>query len=270
MSLRRLCCFMIVAAIVILPAVKTLQAYFIELDTLRFNSPRQDTEFALHDSLPHPSSSPDQHVWRLVFGPQSKVSQSTFVRAQSKNPDDLGRGKLLVASRDLADPIFAKTVVLLVHYDSDGVVGLMLNRRTDVPLSRAFSKLNAAKNRSDPVYAGGPVEISAVFALLRSKSKPESAEHILPDVYLISTKSLFEKTLSERPDSGIFHVYLGYAGWTPEQLQKEVEAGAWFIFPADAETVFNSNPGNLWPQMIRRTELKMAGLQAIFASATPK
>ena len=64
-----------------------------------------------------------------------------------------------MASRDLGDPNFAETVVLLVHYDDEGVVGLILNRRTDVPLSRVLEGLKAAKDRSDPVYLGGPVEI---------------------------------------------------------------------------------------------------------------
>jgi putative AlgH/UPF0301 family transcriptional regulator len=118
--------------------------------------------------------------------------------------------------------------------------------------------LKAAKDRSDPVYLGRPVETPAVFALLQSPTKLEGAEHIFGGVCLISTKTVFEQTISARPDPGIFHVYLGYAGWTPEQLRKEVELGAWFIFQADARTVFNSNPDSLWLQMIRKTELKLA------------
>jgi putative transcriptional regulator len=190
---------------------------------------------------------------------ESEISPSVLLPVQSKNVKDLGAGKLLVASRNLADPNFAQTVVLLVHYDAEGVVGLILNRRTHVPLSRVLEGLKAAKDRSDPVYLGGPVETPAVFALLRSPAKLEGAEHVFGGVYLISTQTLFEQTFSSRPDPGVFHVYLGYAGWTKDQLRKEVELGAWFIFPADASTVFNSDPDSLWPQMIRKTELKLAG-----------
>ncbi len=163
-----------------------------------------------------------------------------------------------MASRGLADPSFAKTVVLLVHYDAEGVVGLILNRRTNVPLSRVLDGITAAKGRSDPVYLGGPVEPS-VFALLQSPAKVEGAEHIFGTVYMISTKPLFEQTISARPDPGSFHVYLGAAGWTNDQLRKELELGAWFIFPADAGTVFNADPDSLWPKMIQKTELKFAG-----------
>jgi putative AlgH/UPF0301 family transcriptional regulator len=163
---------------------------------------------------------------------------------------------LLVASRDLGDPNFAHTVVLLIHYDAQGVVGLVLNRRTDIPLSRALDGVKAAKDRSDRVFLGGPVETPALFALLQSKTKLEGAEQIFSGVYLISAKPLFEQTISARPDPKVFHVYMGYAGWTREQLQMEVQLGAWYIFPSDASTVFNSDPDSLWFQMIRKTELK--------------
>jgi putative transcriptional regulator len=77
--------------------------------------------------------------------------------AQSMQPDDLAAGKMLVASRDLPDPNFSKTVILLVQYDDEGVVGLILNRRSKVPISRVLEDVGGAKERSDPIYAGGPV-----------------------------------------------------------------------------------------------------------------
>ena len=148
------------------------------------------------------------------FRAKSEIPPTGFVPVQSKNSDDLGAAKLLVASRDLADPNFAQTVVLLVHHDSEAVAGLVLNRRTDVPLSRLFEGLKAAKGRSDPAYLGGPVATPVVFVLLRSAGKVEGAERIFGGVYLISTSALFQQALSKRPDPRVFHVYLGYAGWT--------------------------------------------------------
>jgi putative transcriptional regulator len=165
---------------------------------------------------------------------------------------------LLVASRNLGDPQFAKTVILLARYDAQGALGLILNRRTDVPLSRVLESPKAAKDRSDPVYFGGPLEMPTVFALFQSPAKLEGAEHVFDGVYLIAAKPLFEQTLAARPDPGVFHVYLGYAGWTQDQLRMEVELGAWFIFPAEASTVFNADPDSLWLEMIRKTELQLA------------
>ena len=189
---------------------------------------------------------------------KSEVPPAVFVPVQSRGARDLGVGKLLVASRNLADPNFAKTVILLVHSDNQGIVGLILNWRTYLALSRVLEGLPGTKDRSDTAYLGGPVEVPAVIALLKSPDKVEGADQVFSGVYLISTKALLEQTLAARPDPQVFHVYLGYAGWASNQLRKEVELGAWFIFPADTGAVFNSDPGTLWPQMIRKTEQKLA------------
>ena len=191
--------------------------------------------------------------------PIIEMPPAVFLPALSRNPRDLGPGKLLVASRELADPNFAETVILLVHYDAGGVVGLVLNRHTRLPISQVLAPFEAAKGRSDTVYLGGPLATPTVFALLRSTEKLEQAEHVFGGVYWISTKIALENAISSRPDSGLFRVYLGYAGWSPDQLRNEVRLGGWFIFQADNETVFNANPDSLWPQMIKKTELKMAG-----------
>jgi putative AlgH/UPF0301 family transcriptional regulator len=182
----------------------------------------------------------------------------SVLMAQSKNPRDLGPATLLVASRDLADPRFAKTVILLVHYDADNVLGLTINRHTDVAVSRLFEGLTPGSERADSIYFGGPVEISTVFALLESREKPAEAAPVFGETYLLSTKALLEKAVAARPDPETFHVYLGYDGWTNEQLKKEVALGMWYIFHADKATVFDSDPDTLWPRMIRKTEQKLA------------
>jgi putative AlgH/UPF0301 family transcriptional regulator len=173
--------------------------------------------------------------------------------------DDLAVGKFLVASRDLGDPNFAKTVILLVHYTEDqGAVGLVVNRATDVPISRVFQDFKEAKSRTDPVYVGGPVELNSVMALLRTASKPGNATRVFGDVYLISNKDQLRATMASAAESNVFHAYVGYAGWGAGQLEHEVDLGAWHIMPADAATVFHSDPDSVWPRLIRRTETQVA------------
>ena len=180
--------------------------------------------------------------------------------AQSMQPAELGAGKTLVASRDLPDPNFSKTVVLLVQYDDEGVVGLILNRRSKVPISRVLDDVNGAKDRSDPIYAGGPVGRTDVLALLRSRGKPGDAKRVFGDICLVSSKELLEKTFASPPEANIVHVYLGYSGWTIEQLEHEVDLGAWYIFRGDAEAVFDPNPDSLWSRLILETELRIASV----------
>jgi len=242
MSLRKLCFRALLTVTALLP---------LAVVALPFESVTSTDLLARANPL-----SADLSLW-AARQPLNNPGLQHILPIQFRNPKDLATGKLLVASRGLADPNFAGTVVLLIHCGEDGVVGLILNRRTDLPLSRALD-LKAAKGRSDHIYLGGPVGTSSVFALVESSAKTEGAEHVAGAVYLISSKTLFEQTLSKQPDPGVFHVYLGYAGWNPEQLRKEVELGAWFIFPGEAAAVFDSHPDSLWPRMIHKTELELA------------
>jgi len=189
-----------------------------------------------------------------------------LVQAQSTRPADLAAGKLLVASPDLPDPNFAKTVVLLVQYDADGVVGLILNRRSKIPVSRVLDEVAGAKDRQDPVYAGGPVGRTEVLALVRSTRPPGDAKRVFGDVFLASSREALEKTFASATESGMVRVYLGYSGWTRPQLEHELDLGAWYIFQSSAKAVFDSDPNSLWPQLIRETELRIAsrGATGIF------
>ena len=250
MSGRNLCFYALLAVILACAAVGRLDRHLGE-----FHAPQTST------SANAPSLT-------AGFYPKSKLPPPNFLPVQSRDGKELSAGKLLVASRNLGDPQFAKTVILLARYDAQGVLGLILNRRTHLPLSRALESLKAAKDLSDPVYLGGPVEMPAVFALFRSPAKLEEAEHVFDGVYLITAKALFEQTISARPDPSVFHVYLGYAGWSQEQLRQEVELGAWFVFPAEAGTIFNSNPDSLWLKMIRKTEMQFARRET--GSADPR
>jgi putative transcriptional regulator len=171
---------------------------------------------------------------------------------------ELEAGKFLVASRGLGDPNFAGTVVLLLKFgDEEGALGIIVNRRTDVPLSRVFENIKTAKDRTDTVYVGGPVEPGSVMALLNSASKVEDASRVITGIYLISGKALLAKAAAEATP-GSFHAYLGYAGWSPGQLEHEVELGGWRILQADAATVFDPDPDGVWEKLIRRTELRIA------------
>lgn len=183
-----------------------------------------------------------------------------IVASQSQRAADLAVGKLLVAPRNAPDPNFAESVILLAQFDKNGAVGLMINHRTRVPISRVLEQFKGADNRSDPVYLGGPVELQAVMALLRSSTAPEKASAVMPGIYLVSTRPVLEKALKAGTAPAGFRVYLGYCGWTSGQLEKEIKLGAWYIFSGDAGLVFDTDPSSLWSRLIDRTEQRFARL----------
>jgi putative transcriptional regulator len=194
----------------------------------------------------------------------------------AQSTHDLGIGKILVAKREMPGSAFAETVILVVRYTQGGTVGLMLNRRTEVAVSRALDELKGASGRSDPVYAGGPVELPNVLALLRSNAMPEGVEHVTGKVYMVSTAALLEKTLAKRPDPADFRVYLGYCGWSPGQLESETSQGYWRVLSGSADIIFDSEPETLWSRLIEQAEQRIARVpvpdltgQALACAASP-
>lgn len=191
------------------------------------------------------------------------------VALPGQSTHDLGIGKLLVARRSAPDSTFAETVILVVRYTQGGTVGLMLNRRTEVPISRALEPLKGAGGRSEPVFAGGPVELPNVLALLRANVMPEGAEHVTGKVYLVPTGALLEKTLAKRLDPADFRVYLGYCGWSRGQLENETSHGFWRVLNGSADIAFDSEPETLWSRLIERTEQRIARAQGHGVNQAP-
>lgn len=189
---------------------------------------------------------------------------ASVLPAQSKKPEDLGVGKLLVVPRQSPDPSFAESVVLLVRYAEDGTVGLMINRQTTLLSSDVLKELKGSSSYSQPLYAGGPVQVEVVQALLQQPAGPHDGTHVIGDVYRLSKKSELEKALAAGKDSKGLHFYLGYCGWGPGQLENEVKLGAWYIFNASDDLVFDPKPATLWSRMIARTGLDIAREQRRF------
>lgn len=166
-------------------------------------------------------------------------------------------GKILVAKPELADPNFAQTVVLIVQYDDDkGAVGLILNRRTEVPISKVLPNVKGAGD--DPIYEGGPVETSSAQALLRSEEKPEDATRVLPGVYASGSKEVIEKIVASGAKSTNFRLYAGYAGWSSGQLEREIEAGGWSVLRATTDIVFDNKPDSLWQRLQHDASTRIA------------
>jgi putative transcriptional regulator len=195
------------------------------------------------------------------------VCGTVIAAGQANQVKDLRVGKLLVSARDLADPNFAESVVLLVQYNQEGTVGLMINHRTRAPVSRIIQDLDTGKHGSDPIYIGGPVELNAVLGLFRSRKRPDEGTSVLSEVYLVSSKTLLEKALSATPGPTDLRLYVGYCGWAGGQLENEVRQGGWWIFDANAGLVFDPDPGSVWSRLIARTEQQIAETEQVGASS---
>jgi putative transcriptional regulator len=179
--------------------------------------------------------------------------------AQSSEPRDLRAGRILVAARNFPDQTFVESVILLTQYGESGAMGFVINRQTTVPVARAAP----GGSEFDTVYTGGPVSQPNVFGLLRSPSNPaqgdpKQAKLVLGDIYLIMERALLEKTLTAKVPADRFHVYMGYVGWGPDQLENELKHGFWYIFNGRPDMVFDAEPDSLWGRLIALTDHQIA------------
>jgi putative transcriptional regulator len=175
--------------------------------------------------------------------------------AQTTPIDPLTPGTIVVASEKLTDPHFAYTVVLITRHEPNGeIMGVILNRPMDLSIAKAFPQMHGS---NDPVFDGGPVSEEAVQALLRTSDKPDTAQHILADVYSVARKALLEKSINDKIPVSKFRVYLGYAGWGPSQLENELRLGAWTVVHG-SKYIFDAKPSTLWDRLNAETHSLLA------------
>jgi putative transcriptional regulator len=182
------------------------------------------------------------------------VTGTALPSAQRSEPDetDLAQGKLLIARRELPDPNFAETVVLLVQYNERGAMGLIVNRPTEISVSSLVPELKDSSARDVPIYAGGPVSRDTLMMLVRSDDTPGEARLVFEDVYVSRSRELLERMSGDTGRQGKVRVYVGYAGWAPGQLEAEVERGDWHIMSADSGIVFHRSPLGVWRTLLPR------------------
>jgi putative transcriptional regulator len=162
------------------------------------------------------------------------------------------RGMFLVASRDLVDPNFSESVVLLLEYDAKGALGLIVNRPTKVPLTNLLPEVDELRERADIVYVGGPVSKNRIVLLMRSDRHPQGSGRVFADTYVSSSMTTLRQVVSTAGESGTFHAYVGYAGWGPGQLDQELSRGDWFLSPADESLLFDRDAEEIWPELIEK------------------
>ena len=164
------------------------------------------------------------------------------------------RGVLLVASPSLEDPNFRQAVVLVVEHGPGGTVGLILNRSTDVLLSKALPDITVLKGTSHRLFAGGPVEPTRFLLLFRLKEPPADARSVFDGVYLGRTPSVLERIITQAKPTETFRAFAGFAAWAPRQLEAEMLLGAWGILPPDSFSIFDKDPATFWQDCLNRLQ----------------
>jgi putative transcriptional regulator len=169
-------------------------------------------------------------------------------------PSSVGKGVLLVASPSLEDPNFRQAVVLVVEHGPEGTVGLILNRSTNVLLSKALPDIMALKGTNHRLFTGGPVEPTRFLLLFRLKEPPADARSVFDGVYLGRTPKALERIITQAKPTETFRAFAGFAAWVPRQLEAEMRLGAWAILPPDSSSIFDKDPATFWQDSISRLQ----------------
>ncbi len=160
-------------------------------------------------------------------------------------------GALLVASPDMPDPRFQRTVILLLEHNEEGTLGLIINRPTEVKLPDVLSNLEGAAAGLS-LYFGGPVAVYEPLLLMRGKPDSARFKQVVGDVHWGSGRLVLEWLLGRAQPFDALRVYLGHAGWAPGQLHAELTAGSWELFEAAPEIVFRQDLDTLWQELMER------------------
>ena len=160
------------------------------------------------------------------------------------------KGQLLLDSGQLRGSFFQRTVVLICQHDAEGAFGLVLNRASGNTVGEMIVADLPEALKERPLYLGGPVQPSAL-SFLHSDAFIADA-NVMPNLSLgHSVDSLMEMGESLSPTRKL-KMFAGYAGWSPGQLEDEMNRKAWLTHPASLELVFDAAPEQLWQEILRR------------------
>ncbi len=169
---------------------------------------------------------------------------------------------LLVAMDQVLDPNFRRTVVLMLHHaEDDGALGLVLNRPTDVTLASLCETVELAwrGDSDDLVDWGGPVQPDHGWVLFDEGALDGPETETVEGGFSFSRSQNVLRQVAESPPRHV-RVFLGYAGWGPGQLEREIAQGSWLVVPASKQLVFETDQQELWAATLRSLGIEPATL----------
>lgn len=178
---------------------------------------------------------------------------------------------MLIAAPPLGDPNFDRTVVLLAVHGDEGALGFVVNRLAPMSLAELLVLAGygaAAEAESTPVYLGGPVQPSSGWIVCVDPGLPvgDGVLAVGSRIRVVSSRDAFEALVRDlsgppaaAPDAARRIVLLGYSGWAPGQLEKEIATGAWLPVPLDEGILFDVALSQKWERAYALLGVSPAG-----------
>lgn len=156
-------------------------------------------------------------------------------------------GRLLIAEPFLTDPNFARSVILLCEHSDEGTVGFTLNRPTEHTLGDLLPELYTPLLT---VFQGGPVQMDTLHMLHRTPGLFGGNE-VIPGVYWGGSYEALQDAVNANACQPLdLRLFVGYSGWQPGQLQKELQDGSWIVADVPGKLLFDTDTDELWRSAI--------------------
>lgn len=161
-----------------------------------------------------------------------------------------GRGKMLISEPALRDFYFGRSVVLLVeHEETEGTIGLILNKPIHLKLNEVVKEFPQV---SYPLFLGGPVHPERLYYLHTLGDKIPGSIEILHGLFWGGEiKTLIEMIDLNLVKPGDVRFFIGYAGWEPGQLDRELGEKSWIVTQCDIDTAMDQKPEKVWSNILK-------------------
>lgn len=172
--------------------------------------------------------------------------------AQRESAEGYLDGQLLIAMPVMSDPRFARSVIYLCAHSEDGAMGLVINQRAShISFPDLLERLGIVPTdadgsisdgiRSMSIHVGGPVETGRGFVLHSSDYFASDSTLPIEDGVCLTATIDILKAIAAGTGPNRSILALGYAGWSPGQLESEIQANGWLNCPADLDLIFDDN-----------------------------
>jgi putative transcriptional regulator len=163
--------------------------------------------------------------------------------------DDINN-HFLVAMPKILGELFARSVLYMYQHDEEGSMGFVINKPMPITLGDILKQLNytltSDKANSIPIMQGGPVAAEQLYIIQYRDKKKKKKE---TDTALIQTEDLLHSFAAGKNLDNILP-FLGYSGWTDNQLDDEIKNNDWLICPANQTLLFDTAPEQCWAKAI--------------------
>ncbi|MCH2197971.1 MAG: YqgE/AlgH family protein [Flavobacteriales bacterium] len=160
------------------------------------------------------------------------------------------KGDILLAEPFMEDPYFRRTVILLCEHNEEGSFGFVLNNYIDASLEDIMDDLSMFQSR---ISVGGPVKHNNLYYLHTLGDTLSDSIHVTEGIYMGGNfEELKELALAGKVTDDHVRFFVGYAGWSPDQLMSEVKSKSWFISSSDQRTLMDTTNETLWNSLIKK------------------